>query len=81
MNLVQNLLKHKLRVCGTVRLNIGIPYDLEKEAEELKRGQFTFICLSSSKHHNKQINVNLPTHTGMNSIKNEERSVVFLKKG
>jgi len=24
VNLVQNLLKHKLRVCGIVRLNIGI---------------------------------------------------------
>jgi hypothetical protein len=42
VNLVGNLLKHKIRVCGTVRPNRGIPKDLEKEAKELKRGQSSF---------------------------------------
>jgi iron-sulfur cluster repair protein YtfE (RIC family) len=36
VNLVGNLLKHKIRVCGTMRPNRGIAKDLEKEAKELK---------------------------------------------
>jgi hypothetical protein len=42
VNLVGNLLKHKIRVCGTMRPYRGIPKDLEKEAKELKRGQSSF---------------------------------------
>jgi hypothetical protein len=42
VNLVGSLLKHKIRVCGTIRRNRGIPKDLEKEAKELKRGQSSF---------------------------------------
>jgi hypothetical protein len=42
VNLVGNLLKHKIRVCGTMRPNRGIPKDLEKEAKELKGGQSSF---------------------------------------
>jgi hypothetical protein len=40
--LVGNLLKHEIRVRGTMRPNTGIPKDLEKEAQELKRGQSSF---------------------------------------
>jgi hypothetical protein len=42
VNLVGNLLKHKIRVCGTMMPNRGILKDLEKEAKELKRGQSSF---------------------------------------
>jgi hypothetical protein len=42
LNLVGNLLKHKIRVCGTMRPNRSILKDLEKEAKELKTGQSSF---------------------------------------
>jgi hypothetical protein len=42
VNLVGNLLKHRIRVCGTMRPYRGIPKDPEKEAKELKRGQSSF---------------------------------------
>ena len=42
LNFVGNLLKHKIRVRGTMRPNRGIPKDLEKEAKKLKRGQLSF---------------------------------------
>jgi hypothetical protein len=42
VNLAENLLKHNIRVCGTMRPNRGIPKDLEKEAKGLKKGQPSF---------------------------------------
>lgn len=33
-NLVENLLKHKITVCGKIRPNMGIPKALEKQNAE-----------------------------------------------
>jgi hypothetical protein len=42
VNLAENLLKHNVRICGTMRPNRSIPKDLEKEAKELKKGHSSF---------------------------------------
>jgi hypothetical protein len=42
VNLAENLVKHNIRVCGTMRPNRGIPKDLEKEAKGLKQGRSSF---------------------------------------
>jgi hypothetical protein len=37
VNLVENLLKHQLTVCGTIIPDMGIPKAPEKQAKELQR--------------------------------------------
>jgi hypothetical protein len=36
--LAQTLLDRKVRVCGTMRANRGIPHDLEGQGKHLKKG-------------------------------------------
>jgi len=42
VRLAQTLLDRKMRVCGTVRPNRGIPRDLVEEGKRLKKGQSAF---------------------------------------
>jgi hypothetical protein len=37
------LLSRKVRVCGTIRVNRGLPTDLKEESKSLKRGEITFF--------------------------------------
>jgi len=40
VNLVENLLKHKITVCGKIRPNMGIPKALEKQKSRMKPDKF-----------------------------------------
>ena len=42
VRLAQTSLDRKVKVCGTMRPNKGIPLDLEEEGKRLKRGQSVF---------------------------------------
>ena len=42
VRLAQTLLERKVKVCGTMRPNRGIPRDLEEEGKCLKKGQSSF---------------------------------------
>jgi len=42
VRLAQTLLDRKVRVCGTMRPNRGIPRDLEEEGKRLEKGQSAF---------------------------------------
>jgi len=42
VRLAETLLDRKVRVCGTMRVNRGIPRDLEEDGKRLKKGQSAF---------------------------------------
>jgi len=42
VRLAETLLDRKVRVCGTIRVNRGIPRDLEEDGKRLKKGQSAF---------------------------------------
>jgi len=42
VRLAQTLLERNVRVCGTMRVNRGIPRDLEEDDKQLKKGQSAF---------------------------------------
>jgi hypothetical protein len=42
VKVAETLLDRKVRVCGTMRANRGIPRELEREASELKKRQSAF---------------------------------------
>jgi len=42
VRLAQTLLERKVRVCGTMRANKGIPSDLEEDSKHLEKGQSAF---------------------------------------
>ena len=39
---MNELLEKLIRVCGTIRVNCGLPKDLIEEAKKLKKGNATF---------------------------------------
>jgi len=39
---MNELLQKLIRVCGTIRVNRGLPKDMLEEAKKLKRGEVTF---------------------------------------
>jgi len=45
---MNELLQKLIRVCGTIRVNRGIPEDMIEEAKKLKKGEVTF-------HRNQEI--------------------------
>jgi hypothetical protein len=84
VNLAENLVKCNIKVCGTMKLNSGIPKDLEKEAKGLKKGQSSFrrkgdvlVQVWKDKRLVRMINTihNLEhVYTGKKDRKNEEMS-------
>ena len=42
VRLAQTLLERNVRVCSTMRANMGIPRDLEENGKQLKKGQSAF---------------------------------------
>ena len=42
MRLAQTLPDRNVRVCGTMRANRGIPWDLDGEGKRLKKGKLVF---------------------------------------
>jgi hypothetical protein len=77
------LLQKLIRVCGTIRLNRGLPKDIIEEAKKLKKGEVTFrrdqeILLIS--HQDKRL-VNISTlHTAEVVETTNRRTVVAKKK-
>jgi len=50
MRLAQTLLHKNVGVCGTLKVNTGIPRDLDGEGKSLKAGQ-SAGCISASLYH------------------------------
>jgi hypothetical protein len=42
VRLAEELLQKSIRVCGTIRVNRGLPKDMIEEAKRLKKGEVTF---------------------------------------
>jgi hypothetical protein len=40
--LAEELLQKSIRMCGTIRVNCGLPKDMIEEAKKLKKGEVTF---------------------------------------
>ena len=42
VTIAETLLSRQVRVCGTIRVNRGLPPEMENESQSLKRGKTTF---------------------------------------
>ena len=40
--IAETLLSRQVRVCGTIRVNRGLPPEIKNESQSLKRGETTF---------------------------------------
>ena len=42
VTIAESLLSRQVRVCGTIRVNRGLPPEMKNESQSLKRGETTF---------------------------------------
>ena len=42
MTIAETLLSRQVRLCGTIRVNRGLPPEMKNESQSLKRGETTF---------------------------------------